>query len=323
MELFSVKGYQILLAFLLDLIIGDPPWFPHPIKGIGKIINLCENFIRKWPYLSDRIKGVIFFFSVNFLVFGILFLVLLFLIFIKRFSLLLYEALFIFISSLFLATKGLIEAGLKVERALSEGKINEAREWLKALVGRDTEILRKDEIRRAVLESYAENLNDGIIAPLFWFFFFGFPGLVFYKTVNTLDSMVGYKDKKYKEFGWFSAKMDDLLNYLPARITAFLLIFSSFLYFGISNGLRALQWTFKYASKHPSVNSGYPESALAGALGVRLLGPAYYGGLLVKKPYIGENLLTNLSNSIYMAKNLIYLSSFLMVILILLLKGFG
>ncbi len=321
MNPIEIKGYQILLAFLLDLILGDPRIVPHPVRGMGRLILFYERIFRKIKGPSEKIRGVLFFIAVNLTT---LLLAILFLSGLQKLRsccFFIAEGIFVLSLSLFLALRGLIFEGSKVEKLLSLEKIETAREALKALVGRDTEPLGKREIQKAVLESYAENLNDGVIAPLFWLTLLGLPGIVFYKTVNTLDSMVGYKNERYYHFGWFSAKMDDLLNLIPARITALLIALSSALYLGLKSGFRALRGTIKYARLHPSPNSGYPEAALAGALGIKLLGPAYYGGKLVHKPYLGEDLLLNLDQAIPVAKRLLWISSALMLSLILLLKG--
>lgn len=315
-ELFTVKGYQIVGAFVIDLLIGDPPKIPHPISGIGKIIKFYENKFKKFPLSSEKKKGILFFGAV----FGtISILSITFTFLIQRLVQITYlgDLLFLFFISQFLALKGLIQAGKTVENYLKEEHMEKARRALIALVGRDTEKLHKKDIQKAILESYAENLNDGVIAPLFWLFFLGFPGLVLYKTVNTLDSMVGYKDDKYLYFGWFSAKMDDFFNYLSARITALLMIIATTIYLGIEPGKRALKWTLRYAHLHPSPNSGYPESALAGALGVRLLGPAYYQGKLIYKPYLGEDLTSHLEAALFISRKLLYLSSFIWLLILL------
>jgi len=318
---FEVKGYQVLLAFLLDLVIGDPRIIPHPVCGIGKIIAKYEALFRKLP-VSEKIQGVFFFLGVVFTLFilGLIFCA--FLSLLERVSFFLSQAIFIFVSSLFLALKSLIDAGLMVEEALKKGDILLARMELKALVGRDTENLDKKEIRKAILESYAENLNDAVIAPLFWFALLGFMGLLIYKTVNTLDSMVGYKNERYLHFGWFSAKMDDLLNFIPARITAILISLSALFYLGKDAFFRTLSSIKEFAHLHPSPNSGYPEAALAGALGVRLLGPSFYEKKLIPKPYLGYSLHENYENALFMAIRLLYISSFIMIGLILFLKGF-
>lgn len=314
-ELFTLSPSQFVLAFVLDLLVGDPKGIPHPIVGIGKLILLYERGCRKIPYLSAKAQGILFFFAVVSTTFLLSILLTQLLKFGSQITLL-CELLFIFLISQFLALKSLIKAGVIIEGFIKEENMDRARFELKALVGRDTDKLHKRDIERAILESYAENLNDAVVAPLFWLFLLGFPGIILYKTINTLDSMVGYKNEKYYYFGWFSAKTDDIINYLPARITALLIILSATLLLGIKTGFRALKTTLRYAKLHPSPNSGYPESALAGALGVRLLGPSYYEGKLLLKPYLGEDLLSNLEGALSISRKILYLSSFLWVSLL-------
>jgi adenosylcobinamide-phosphate synthase len=150
------------------------------------------------------------------------------------------------------------------------------------IVGRDTNQLSAQEVRTAALETLAENLSDGVVAPLFWFALLGAPGMLAYKMVNTLDSMIGYKTDRYKDFGCFAARLDDVANYIPARLTAFLMVLAS-------GSFSLLKFVAKYGSKHASPNSGYPEAALAGILNCRFGGPHTYFGQLFDKPYIGEN----------------------------------
>ena len=166
---------------------------------------------------------------------------------------------------------------LAVDRSLEEGRKQVAR-----IVGRDTSQLSAQEIRTAALETLAENLSDGVIAPLFWLAIGGVPGMLAYKMVNTLDSMIGYKTDRYKDFGCFAAHLDDVANYFPARITAFLMVLAS-------GRFTLLKFVAKYGPRHASPNSGYPEAALAGILSCRFGGPHTYFGQLFDKPYIGEN----------------------------------
>lgn len=320
-NLFHLDSHIIFFAFFLDLLIGDPPRIPHPISGMGFLIQKLENPIRGLPFFSERVKGLFFFLVVVIVIFTIA-LCLTQVLFILREKSLLGEVILIFVTSQFLALRGLIDAGKVIENYLERGLIIEAREALKALVGRDREHLSKSEIQRAILESYSENLNDALIAPLFWVLLLGLPGLILYKTVNTLDSMVGYKNERYLHFGFFSAKGDDLFNYIPARLTALLIILATALILGIKTALRSLYWTIKYGPLHSSPNAGYPEAALAGALGVRLLGPTYYGGKLHLKPYLGKDLLSNLHNTIPMSRKLLYLASFLGLALLLLINTY-
>ena len=166
---------------------------------------------------------------------------------------------------------------IAVDRSLEEGRKQVAR-----IVGRDTSELSAQEIRTAALETLAENLSDGVIAPLFWLAIGGVPGMLAYKMVNTLDSMIGYKTDRYKDFGCFAARLDDVANYIPARLTAFLMVLAS-------SRFSLLKFVAKYGSKHASPNSGYPEAALAGILNCRFGGPHTYFGQLFDKPYIGHN----------------------------------
>jgi adenosylcobinamide-phosphate synthase len=164
-------------------------------------------------------------------------------------------------------------------------------------------------VRTAVLETLAENLSDGVIAPLFFYAVGGVPAMLAYKMVNTLDSMIGYKNERYKDFGWFAARLDDVLNFLPARITSFLMVFVTFSW-------RGLKFTFKYGRQHASPNSGYPEAALAGILNCRLGGPNYYSGKLVVKPYIGDNNRTVSDTDVYKACVINFASVIFFILLI-------
>ncbi|MCS7150004.1 MAG: adenosylcobinamide-phosphate synthase CbiB [Caldimicrobium sp.] len=317
-EIFNFGVHLLVLAVLIDLILGDPPFVPHPISAIGKLISTLEPKFRTIKPISDKLQGVLFFFAVV-------------AVSVIPYSVLTYlvkqqenyfwgEIILVFLASQFIALRGLVDAGKVVDDYLKIGDINRARDSLKSLVGRDTTNLSPKEIRRAVLESYAENLNDAVISPLFWLFVLGLPGLVLFKTVSTLDSMVGYKNERYLHFGWFSAKMDDLLNYIPARITALLIVQSSFLCLGLEVARRSLLWVLRYASLHPSPNAGYPEAALAGALGVRLLGPAYYEGKLVNKPTIGRDQILHLEPAIKIARKILYSSTYVFILFLILIE---
>ena len=169
------------------------------------------------------------------------------------------------------------EVFLAVDRSLEEGRQQVAR-----IVGRDTSALSAQEVRTAALETLAENLSDGVIAPLFWFAILGVPGMLTYKMINTLDSMIGYKTERYRDFGCWAAHIDDVANYIPARLTALLMAIAS-----PQKGL--LRFIWRNGRRHASPNSGYPEAALAGILNCRFGGPHYYFGQLFPKPYIGEN----------------------------------
>lgn len=280
----------ILLGWLLDLLIGDPQWLPHPVVGFGKMISTGEHWLNKGAH--RKLKGALLTLFLVGLVFAVTWTLLYvtsgvmgnFHFWLRRaegslftfhFSL---KVLLIFFC---LAGTTLIrevrQTFLAVDRSLEEGRKQVAR-----IVGRDTSELSAQEIRTAALETLAENLSDGVIAPLFWLVVGGVPGMLAYKMVNTLDSMIGYKTERYKDFGCFAARLDDVANYLPARITAFLMVLAS-------GRLYLLKFVAQYGSKHASPNSGYPEAALAGILNCRFGGPHTYFGQLFDKPYIGEN----------------------------------
>ena len=266
----------LFIGWVLDLLLGDPVWMPHLVVGFGKMIAAGEKWLNKGKH--RRLKGglmscflVLFVFSVTCVLLYLLYIV--------------HDLLYILFASLMvfwcLAGTTLIrevrQTFIAVDRSLEEGRKQVAR-----IVGRDTSELSAQEIRTAALETLAENLSDGVIAPLFWFAIGGVPGMLTYKMINTLDSMIGYKTDRYREFGCFAAHLDDVANYIPARITAFLMVLAS-------GRLSLLKFVAKYGSKHASPNSGYPEAALAGILNCRFGGPHTYFGQLFEKPYIGEN----------------------------------
>jgi adenosylcobinamide-phosphate synthase len=180
-----------------------------------------------------------------------------------------------------LANKGLIEEGKKVFDMLHTQGLEAGRRQLSRIVGRDTSALSTQQIRIAVLETMSENLSDGVIAPLFYFALAGVPGMMTYKMINTLDSMIGYRNERYEKFGKFSARLDDAANFIPSRLTAFLMVL-------VGWSWRGLLFIFKYGHKHKSPNSGYPEAALAGILNTKFGGPNFYHGRLVEKPFIGR-----------------------------------
>ena len=198
------------------------------------------------------------------------------------------------------------EVFLALDRSLDEGRKQVAR-----IVGRETSQLSAQEVRTAALETLAENLSDGVIAPLFWFALLGTPGMLAYKMVNTLDSMIGYRTERYKDFGCWAARIDDVANYIPARLTALLMVIAS-------GRLSLLKFVWKNGRRHASPNSGYPEAALAGILNCRFGGPHYYFGELFDKPYIGENERPLTTADMHTAVSINRLSEVLMIVLVLL-----
>lgn len=265
-----------ILGWLLDQIIGDPPYLPHPVVGFGKIISWGEKLLNKGN--RRMLKGALFavtlilssFFSMYFLLKGLSL--------IHPYLSIAASAIVVFYC---LAGTTLIKEVKQVFIAL-ESSIEEGRRQVARIVGRDTSNLSPQQIRTAALETLSENLSDGVIAPMFWFMLLGVPGMFAYKMINTLDSMLGYKNERYRQFGCWSARIDDIANYIPARLTAFLMIIST-------GRLSLFSFVNRYGKLHASPNSGYPEAALAGILDCRFGGPNTYFGKAMIKPYIGSN----------------------------------
>ena len=274
----------ILLALLLDLMIGDPRWLPHPVVAVGHLIHVLDRGLRR-DWLNERVAGILLLLLVVTISAGITWFVLQALATLLPFVGWIAA---ILVSSTCLAATSLHKESNRVASALLAGDLPLARRYLSYIVGRDTGLLEEPDIWRAVVETVAENTSDGIIAPFFWLTLGGPVAAMAYKSVSTLDSMVGYRNKRYLQLGWASARMDDLLNYIPARLSALLLVMSAPLV-GCSSSAAA-RITLRDRLKHPSPNSGHPEAAAAGALGVRLGGGATYGGVSSWKEYIGDDL---------------------------------
>ncbi len=349
------KPYALLiLAFTLDLCIGDPGWLPHPVRIMGKAITKIEGFLSEQkgdspdstPFnklravnhhtftgvalsatrfarnsdhssppsqtglsgvvvnlgqspkntqnteIKERWAGILLVVIITGSTFALFYIVNSayltshFSLFISYFSLLVM----VYLISTTIAVRSLIDSARFVIEAVKDKDIDGARLKLKHIVGRDTDSLEEKSILRATIESLSENASDGIIAPLFYFAIGGLPLAMTYKAINTMDSMVGYKNDRYRNFGWAAARLDDIANYIPARITGILIVISSTI---VSRSLFTVHCSLKTmlrdGRKHTSPNSGVPEAAMAGALGIKLGGPSMYSGTLVEKPYIGEN----------------------------------
>ena len=271
----------IAIGFLLDRIIGDPKNWPHPVRWIGTLISKLTSVLNKGR--TRVLKGV----GILFIMIVIVTTVVLVLVGISyQIHIGFGVAVEGILIAIGLAQKSLRDAALEVYEPLVVGDMDEARKKLSWIVGRDTAKLNESGIARGTIETVSENASDGITAPLFWAFLFGAPGLWLYKTVNTLDSMIGYKDDRYKEFGLFSARADDVLNFIPARITGFLILLTTPNEGGISLRKRFIGWG-NDARRHPSPNSGYLEAATAWQLNIRLGGKSTYRGVVSKRPEIG------------------------------------
>ena len=271
----------IAIGFFLDWIIGDPAKWPHPVRWIGTFISKMTTVLNKGKYRTA--KGALLLVLTSAIVFVLVFSVILFAYSIHTFVGIVAESILIAIG---LAQKSLGVAALDVYRPLAMGNLTEARKKLSMIVGRDTEKLNEAQIVRGTIETVSENTADGVTSPLFWAFLFGAPGLWMYKTVNTLDSMIGYKDERYEKFGKFAARTDDVMNFIPARITGLLII----LYAPNKGRIPFLKrfggWA-KDARRHASPNSGYLEAATAWQLGITLGGKTTYRGKKSERSEIG------------------------------------
>ena len=274
METLLIFILPLILGYMLDLIFGDPAWLPHPVVWFGKMISWGEHRLNKgrWRMAKGAVMSIFLILLVFSVVWGLARL------FPNAIVWCVLNTILIFYC---LAGTTLIREVRQVFLALDQS-LEAGRKQVARIVGRDTSELTAQEVRTAALETLAENLSDGVIAPLFWFAVLGVPGMVAYKMVNTLDSMIGYRTERYKDFGCWAARIDDIANYIPARLTAVLMVIASG-----KPSLLAFVW--RNGRKHASPNSGYPEAALAGALDCRFGGPHYYFGQLFDKPFIGDN----------------------------------
>lgn len=281
LQYFFIFEGTIVFGFIIDLIFGDPEKFPHPVKGIGFLALKFELFFRK-RFKKERMAGIFFALSIIFISFVLTFLIILGAYFINIFLAGTIAGIFIYTS---VAARDLRVESLRVVNSLKNGDIVLARKNLSMIVGRDTENLTQEEIIRATIETISENLVDGILSPLFFAFIGNAPLAIAYKASSTLDSTVGYKNEKYKYFGTASARIDDCLNFIPARISIILVPVAAFLC--KKNWRSSFRISLRDRQKNPSPNSGIPEAAFAGALGIELGGLNYYNGVPSNKPKIG------------------------------------
>ncbi len=302
----------ILTAFILDVIFGDPHYRYHPVCMIGRMVSKGEKTVRKLfsktpkgEYASGMVLSVVVVFVSFFIpawILGVL----------KDINIYLSLAVQILFCYQILAAKSLKKESMKIYNALMEDDLEKARENLSYLVGRDTENLSREAIIKAAIETVAENTSDGVVAPIFFMALGGAPLAFAYKAVNTLDSMIGYKNDRYLYFGRFAAKLDDVCNWFPARVSGILMVFSAFL-IGF-NGKNALKIFRRDRRKHSSPNSAQTESACAGALNIQLAGDAYYFGKLYKKPTMGDKNRDVIAKDIKHANRLMYTTSVLAAI---------
>ncbi len=260
-----IKFLMLLGGWSLDRLLGDPSWLPHPVVGFGRLIGWGEHWLNRGTW--RRLKG------------GAMAVVLILLAYFLAWALPRYiDFVIVFFC---LAGTTLVREVRQVFVALDEG-LEQGRRQVARIVGRDTTELTAQEVRTAALETLAENLCDGVIAPLFWYVLLGAPGMLAYKMVNTLDSMIGYRTDRYRRFGTVAARIDDVANFIPARLTALLMIL-------VAGRPSLLRFVWTYGPRHASPNSGWPEAALAGILDCRFGGPHTYFDQLFDKPFIGTN----------------------------------
>ncbi|MFZ5647042.1 MAG: adenosylcobinamide-phosphate synthase CbiB [Bacillota bacterium] len=302
--------FAVFLAYIVDLAVGDPPRLPHPVVIIGKMISFLERLLYNPGPVPGLVNGAL----TALLVVGISYFAcagLLYLI--REISPLMAAAAEVWIISTTCAARGLAGAARDVLTPLSGNNLSLAREMVGRIVGRETSSMDSGEVVRATVETVAENTVDGVIAPLFYALIGGAPLALAYRAVNTLDSMVGYKNDRYLHFGRFSARLDDAANYIPARICGLMLLAAAWI-----TGRRAgdaLRAMIRDAGKHPSPNSGIPEAAVAGALGVRLGGLNVYSGRQSFRQYMGDPVYPLDPSHIRQAVDLMYMSSFLMLLI--------
>jgi adenosylcobinamide-phosphate synthase len=283
-----MTGGELAIACVLDAAIGDPRWFPHPVRWMGILINWCDRYVHQLLLspAKQQTAGVLLAVAlpVGAYAGGALF------IWIANSVDSLWGSLVIVLLAwTTLAARDLMNHVMAVQRALQSDSLAESRAAVAQIVGRDTKEMTESDIIRATVETIAESTADGIIAPLIYLTIGGAPLALAYKAISTLDSMIGHLDDRYRWFGWASARLDDLANFLPARITACLLVLSTGV---VSRSWSAMQHTWQILLRdggcHPSPNSGHPEAAMAGALGVQLGGINYYEGLPIERPLLGD-----------------------------------
>jgi adenosylcobinamide-phosphate synthase len=315
---FSISLSALVCAFLLDLIIGEREGWPHPVVSFGRIIGWidCTFNLPEKDGHEKKMAGLLLAYLLPVCSFFAVALILWFAGFLGNVVLFIVTLILAYTT---LSCRGLGDAAKTVHHPLERGDLPSAREALSHIVGRETEGLEEAEVVRATVETVAENTSDGVIAPLFYLAIGGVPLAMAYKAVNTLDSMVGYKNDKYCDFGWASARLDDILNLIPARLTALLMVSAAFvLKMDWQNAWRIM---LRDRDNHPSPNAGWPEAATAGALGIRLGGENCYPGRSELRPFIGDKERGMENRDISKTLQLLYAVSILMLLLILVLKG--
>lgn len=278
----------LVAAMLLDAVIGDPRWFyrivPHPTVVMGRVLACCDHLLNRPAFgvIGRRAAGAVSTLAVVALFGGLGALISAGLD--RWWAGFWVEALLV---SVLIAQNSLYRHVADVSRALEHGGVDAGRDAVAHIVGRDAESLDAHGVARSAVESLAENFADGVVAPVLCCLLFGLPGIVAYKTLNTADSMIGHRDRRYRDFGWAAARLDDLANWVPARVAG-LLLAAAGMQSGVCRTTHALRIMWRDGGTHRSVNAGYPEGALAGVLGIRLAGPRRYRGVVTADPWLGD-----------------------------------
>ena len=300
----DIAWYVLFSAFVLDFLLGDPLWLPHPVVGMGNAISFFEIRFRrilKNPFVSGLFFALFLISATFALSFALV-----------KLSVFIHPLLGICVQVILLfycfSATSLVQAAKAVARSLEACDLETARKKVAMIVGRETRNLDEAAVTRAAVETVAENFVDGFLSPLFFALLFGVPGALAYKMINTLDSMVGYKNESYILFGRASARIDDAANFIPARISV-LVIFLATCVLSVPKGIRALKTGISQGRRHKSPNAGYPEASFSGALGIRMGGPNVYHGQRVEKLYIGGQFADPDIHGIFRACELMQLSA--------------
>lgn len=305
----------VILGFILDMLIGDPHGFYHPVQLIGKLITACEKFYRRVFGSREKTAGVFCALTVLFVSTCV---PLLLLKICYHLQFWLGFALETYWCGRLLAARSLRDETMNVYRKIRSGDINEARRAVSMVVGRDTERLDMTGVTKAAVETVAENASDGEAAPLFFMVIFGAAGGFFYKAVNTMDSMIGYRNERYRHFGTFAARLDDVMNFLPSRLCGILMCMAAYLC--RFDGKNAWRIFIRDRKKHASPNSAHTEAATAGALDIQLAGDAWYFGELHKKPFIGDPIRPVEADDIPRANRLMLVTSVIVLVFLLVVR---
>ncbi len=308
--MIDIQWYIIFVAFILDFILGDPRRLPHPVIYMGNAISFFEDFFRRY-FKNLLVSGFLFASCLILSTWLAAFATIKLSIYIHPFFGDIAQVVLLFFC---FSSTSLEKEAMKVFYALNENNIEKARKKVSYIVGRNTKTLDKKGVTRASVETVAENFVDGFLSPLFFTIIGGVPLALAYKMVNTLDSMVGYRNDTYILFGRSAARIDDVANFIPARLSVLIISFTM-AFFSIKKGALALKTGFSQGSFHKSPNAGYPEAAFAGALKIKLGGPNIYHGKMVEKPYIGKEFSDPEKDDIKKACDLMMFGSFLATII--------